>query len=257
MSVEAMTWVWKNSPYRDATLVVHLAVADVVNDVYQNEFFMSVPSLAVKARCSQNTARRALHAMLDDGLIEILTPNNKGGRSMPNRYRFIMPKPSQIESVSGEEETLPNEKLETPETLPSEKLNPSTMGGAKNTSNTSTNTTQEREAAFAEFWSLYPRKHGKVHAAKAFEKAAVSVGTETILVGLKRLLPSLKAADPKFVKYPATWLNGGCWDDEVDPVVSVSALKGNAQIGQNHLGYEIDGLKRGELAERLGGRMVD
>ena len=67
----------------------------------------------------------------------------------------------------------------------------------------------ETAAAFNEFWSLYPRKAGKLQAVKAFEKAAASVGTETIISGLKRLLPSLKASDPKYVKHPATWLNGG------------------------------------------------
>lgn len=89
MSVEAIAWVWKHSPYRDGTLVVHLAIADVVNDTYHNEFWMQRPDLAKKAHTSVPTVARALRQMVDAGLLEVL--ERGGGRGRGTRYRFLMP----------------------------------------------------------------------------------------------------------------------------------------------------------------------
>jgi hypothetical protein len=88
MSVEAMSWVFRNSPYNGDHLVIHLAIADVVNDVYDNEFWIKVSDLATKARCSERSIQYALRAMEKDGLI--LKVDSGGGRGKPSRYRFLM-----------------------------------------------------------------------------------------------------------------------------------------------------------------------
>ena len=36
----------------------------------------------------------------------------------------------------------------------------------------------------------------------------------TPLAGAQRYAAERKDQDPKYTKHPATWLNGGCWEDE-------------------------------------------
>ncbi len=90
MSAEATGWVWRYSPFpAGAALLVHLAVADVVNDQHDNEFWMTTTNLAEKARCGRSSTVAALKTMCDLGLLEVIEVG--GGRGKPTRYRFLMP----------------------------------------------------------------------------------------------------------------------------------------------------------------------
>lgn len=88
MSAEATGWVWKHSPYQGAQLLVHLAIADVVNDVHENEFWMSTAALAAKAKVSRNTVTTTLSDMQVRGLLLMLESGKAERR--PSRYRFLM-----------------------------------------------------------------------------------------------------------------------------------------------------------------------
>ncbi len=86
MSAEATGWVWKNSPCEGSQLLVHLAIADVVNDLHANEFWMSTYSLAKKARVSRSTVVSTLSDLVKAGMLEVL---KEGARDRtPTRYRF-------------------------------------------------------------------------------------------------------------------------------------------------------------------------
>ena len=87
MSVQAMGWVVSDSPYRGSTFLVHLMIADVVNDQHAFEFWMSNDRLAKKARVSRQTANRAVGQMVDDGLLVAIGTERCGNV----RYRFHMP----------------------------------------------------------------------------------------------------------------------------------------------------------------------
>ena len=89
MSAEATGWVWKHSPYTATSLGLHLAIADVVNDLHAHEFWMSQAGLAAKARCSRETANRWLGTACDDGFLTLIEDNRKSGK--PSRFRFLMP----------------------------------------------------------------------------------------------------------------------------------------------------------------------
>ena len=77
---------------------------------------------------------------------------------------------------------------------------------------------ERKEDVFAQFWEVYPRKVGKQAARKAFDKVPVSV--------YQKLVPAVEAQkfgyqwtkeDGRYIPNPATWLNQGRWDDEVQP----------------------------------------
>lgn len=63
---------------------------------------------------------------------------------------------------------------------------------------------------FEEFWGSYPRKVGKQDALKAFIKGKCHLEMESIIDGLQYI----DASEPKYIPYPATWLNGRRWEDE-------------------------------------------
>lgn len=68
---------------------------------------------------------------------------------------------------------------------------------------------------FPTFWSLYPRKVGKLAAMKAWAKAVKLDTPENIIAGIE----PYKAHKPEWQDYchPATWLNQGRWMDEYEP----------------------------------------
>jgi hypothetical protein len=81
--------------------------------------------------------------------------------------------------------------------------------------------------AFDRFWAAYPRRKAKEAARKAFAKA-VENGTavETLIAGAQRYAVERNGENPKYTKHPATWLNGGCWEDET-PGAPVIDEEGN------------------------------
>lgn len=87
MSARASGWVWDHSPYRGLKLVVHLALADVVNDQHQHEFWMAQANLAEKCRCTRTEVSRVLNQMVADGYLAVLEDNSRAGR--PSRFRFL------------------------------------------------------------------------------------------------------------------------------------------------------------------------
>jgi hypothetical protein len=78
--------------------------------------------------------------------------------------------------------------------------------------------TGNREA-FEEFWTIYPRRAGKVDARKAYERATAKTDPTLVLAGAQRFAadPNLPRDDPQFIPHPATWLNAGRWDDDPLP----------------------------------------
>lgn len=73
------------------------------------------------------------------------------------------------------------------------------------------------EYTFADFWESYPRKTAKKAALKAWNK----IKPNSELCGrIKRALEAQTKiwTDPRYIPYPATWLNGERWDDVVTPL---------------------------------------
>lgn len=89
MSAEAVGWVFKHSPYTGATFVVHLTVADSVNDINGNEFWARQAELGKKARVGRQAVNTALSRLVANGFLVVLEDNSRTGHA--NRYRFEMP----------------------------------------------------------------------------------------------------------------------------------------------------------------------
>src|SRR5580765_4832179 len=86
MSAEATGWTWTHSPYSGAQLLVHLAIADVVNDLHDHKFWMSTETLARKAKVSRSTVVATLSDMVERGLIVVV--ESGGGSRKPSVYQW-------------------------------------------------------------------------------------------------------------------------------------------------------------------------
>jgi hypothetical protein len=67
-----------------------------------------------------------------------------------------------------------------------------------------------------EWWNAYPRKVGKVAAIKSYARALKTVSPQALKDGLDRAVKGWAAAgtEPQYIPHPATWLNGGRWEDQ-------------------------------------------
>lgn len=85
---------------------------------------------------------------------------------------------------------------------------------------------------FEIFWGSYPRKVAKANAKKAFAKSIKLTSLEHMLDGITKYV----ANKPSYCDFchPATWLNGGRYDDEYEiHQPKVSATRPSETVDQH------------------------
>jgi hypothetical protein len=209
MSIRIMSVVWASSPYRGEALLVHLALADFAND--EGVCWPSQRTLAKKARCSENYVRVAIKRMITDGLVEITEQSN--GRGNPISYQ-LKPHPA-----NGHSQKPHSPERETP------------------FATTSTPLMNRNEPSLADefnqFWEAYPRKVAKGIARKAFAKAFArnrGLTIEVLIQAVKSYAATV--SDIRYCAYPATWLNGERWSDNLE-VKSASVVTTDHQAARS------------------------
>ena len=70
---------------------------------------------------------------------------------------------------------------------------------------------------FDVFWAVYPRRLAKKDAEKAWRKIPAHIQSD-VIQALKRHVQAWqqKGVEKQFIPYPASWLNGERWYDEVE-----------------------------------------
>lgn len=77
-------------------------------------------------------------------------------------------------------------------------------------------TPEEKDTLFNRFWQAYPRKVGKGSAQKVFDRLQVDRPLlEEMLCKIEQAKRSHQWQDMQYIPYPATWLNGRRWEDEL------------------------------------------
>jgi hypothetical protein len=169
-----------------------LALADFAND--DGVCFPSQRTLARKARCSENYVRVAVKRMIADGFVGIIEGSK--GRGRATIYQL---KTHSQNAHSPKPHSPPNETPFLTE--------PTRITNHHESSNTD----------FERFWDAYPRKIAKGNARKIWQKLW-RAGT---LPPVDQLLTAVAAydasvSDKKFIAYPATWLGGERWLDNLE-----------------------------------------
>jgi len=77
---------------------------------------------------------------------------------------------------------------------------------------------------FDAFWILYPRHVAKKDARKAWGRIPADVQVGVITATAAWRLVWLKRGEVEFIPYPATWLNGERWEDELPADGSRTAI---------------------------------
>ena len=72
--------------------------------------------------------------------------------------------------------------------------------------------------SFEAWWKGYPKKVGKLQASKAFDKALKMTDESKLIEAVKRQsnCAQWQKDGGQFIPHPATWLNQGRWEDEVE-----------------------------------------
>ena len=68
---------------------------------------------------------------------------------------------------------------------------------------------------FAEWYAAYPRKTARGRALTAYRTARKKTDAAILLAAVKQQASQLMAKGSEFAPYPATWLNGERWSDEL------------------------------------------
>lgn len=101
------------------------------------------------------------------------------------------------------------------------------------------------DSRFDDFWKAYPKKIGKDAARRAFEKRKITADMmPSVLQSVRKQCQSdaWKKDDGQFIPHPATWLNQGRWQDEIDTATAAPAEQSLMTRG----GVEELALKLGE-----------
>jgi hypothetical protein len=234
MSADAVGWVYRHSPYSGVAFQVHHAVADSVNDQHGNEFWMTKPNLAIKARTSVASAKRAMEAMVADGYLDLL--EESGGRD-GSRYRFLFPDVPVIydsRSTGSPRTGSPGRANRlTTRAQPAHQDAPTGSPGTENASHKEGSQRDPKEnpnqpkadVAFETFWSIYPRKEKKGDARKAWLVATRKASIGIITAGAIRYRDDPNR-DPAYTAHPTSWLNAERWTDDPLPPRSSGPARG-------------------------------
>jgi predicted phage replisome organizer len=76
----------------------------------------------------------------------------------------------------------------------------------------------QHEYDFKAFWEAYPKKVGKKEAQKAWSKVKVDIDVILNALEIVKNTDDWNKQNGKFIPYPATWLNGARWEDEIQPI---------------------------------------
>jgi hypothetical protein len=93
----------------------------------------------------------------------------------------------------------------------------------------------ESPEGFDEFWSMYPRPVAKLAAMKAYKRALSHATSAEINQGAVRYASEREGKDDQYTAHPATWLNGGRWEDKVQANGNRQSLLGAIKRFENSL----------------------
>ncbi|GAA3581233.1 hypothetical protein GCM10022198_00430 [Klugiella xanthotipulae] len=227
MSVKVSTWVWHETPptLTASQMLVLLALADVADDRGRCVYFAddeptTQEALAAKSRVSVRTFRRVIQDLQTLGLLSV----KRADQWSANEYKIMCPAASEAGNVPATD----REAKLAPQTGHSDLTDRPTATELPDTvaSHSSLKRIDVVNAHFESFWTAYPRKVAKGAARKKFEQLAAKKNTnlEAIVSGAERFARDPNLSEMKFIPYPATWLNGGQWEDEPLPTQTQPAI---------------------------------
>lgn len=102
---------------------------------------------------------------------------------------------------------------------------------------------KDKDNKFDRWWAVYPKKVGKEAARRSFAKVKVDVDVLIKAVEEQKQSVQWKKYNGRYIPNPATWLNQGRWEDEIEKDTQES-------VSMNYGITDLERLRK--LSERLG-----
>lgn len=218
MSFGATSLVWHHSKAKGTDLLVLISIANFISD---QGAWPKVETIAQGARTSVRQVHRSLLALKELG--EITWERGQGtgaGIYKTSRYWITLTCPDECSGdwnhtmrqfVTSRPDNL--SPLDLTHTADKPVIEPVIEPVNKTYVQAEPKQTVEYEKDFESFWSVYPRKSGKLKAQIAFKKALRLVSLDDLIAGAKRYANDPNRS-PSFTAEASSWLNAGRWDDE-------------------------------------------
>ena len=204
-----MVEVWRESPYKLGSLLVHLCLADKANDDHNYEVWMHQEAIAKRCRLTVRQVRRVLATMEADGYLEVIEKG--GGRGKPTLYRLVR-KPGQIVPVSDGNQDIYDRKT----------------GHLRHSPYITTEVNQARDDArnpmlgFDHFWTIYPKRNGRRIGKSLCVKRWPTLSLDDKRAAYRGAVNYAEdvANDKTIAKDPDRWLRDGLWEDWQEQVTT-------------------------------------
>jgi len=208
VSIKILSSVWEHSRHTGGQLLVLLAIADFAND--HAEAFPSVKTLAKKSRLSVRTTQRALGKLCQSGELKIKP--QKGPKGCHRYHIQLQPQDDKLSGVTNCRSDIRDIHGVAPLSSEPSKNRHIRKGGDNMSSQ------PQHEEGWNQFWAVYPKRLAKKDARRAWDKL---VPDQNLVPLILKKLALAKSSDQwakdsgKYIPFPATWLNGRRWEDEL------------------------------------------
>jgi hypothetical protein len=181
-----------------------------------------IRTLMVRAGVSRSTVKRALDRFRDLQLIRTRQRTTTAGavagldywlRDVPVIHRWVQGEPTPVQGEPGV-----GSPVEPGVGSPGEPVMNTPKNTPKNTITGRVTARLDVVDDFETWWSHYPRKVGKATALKAYVKARQTQSADELLAAVQAYALDANLPAKEFRPHPATWLRGGRWEDEPEPV---------------------------------------
>lgn len=199
MSLKATSWAWE-IPTKDIGMTnkfVLLALADYAN--LDGICFPSQATLGDKVDLSERSIRTALNELEALGLISRESRSSTSGR-----------KTDIIKLAIGEACNRKNLPVAQPEIFCSATGSP--LPVASSVLNQSVMTSNRKDPV--EIYEAYPKHVARKAALKAIATALKEIAFDDLLQAVKDFSQAVAGSEKDLMPNPATWFNGGCWEDD-------------------------------------------
>lgn len=193
-------WEWQGKPY----------------EVKAGQFITSLASIVERCRCKSITVKKvrtALERFENLGFLTSEATNKNRLITIVNWCNY-----QDYDSQEGKPED--KQRASEGQAEGKQRATNKNVKNNKNVENDKNNIyAQNSDELFSQFWEAYPKKRGKSNACRSWEKLKIS--NELFNLIMQKLELFKKSDDwlkekGKYIPYPATFLNGRRWEDEIE-----------------------------------------
>jgi hypothetical protein len=222
MSFQAMTWATEQRLPAMQKIVL-LMMANRTNHE-TGECHPSLDLLAKECGMEKRSVINQISKLEALGLVSVSRIKRENGMNCVNKYWLNLSKGSERDSLGSERDSLGSERdslggseRDSPKPVTLEPvIEPIKTLLRKNAKTPAS----ETENGFDKFWAIYPKRKSKEDAFKAWNKLNPDEQLQQTIIDAVVLAKTQDfdwAKDGgKFIPYPATYLNGKRWQDEID-----------------------------------------